>query len=371
MKNIIRVIVLISFVFACKQEKKQVNTQEISSVVKLNYAEGFGIENYKGYSKLSIFNTKAELTAEYIIVKKGNDLSLKTDLPIIKTPISKVIITSTTHVSYLEYLSEENSIIGFPTTKYISSPKTKKLVDIGQITDLGNSNKPNIELIVKLSPDLLIDYSGFNGSDDKYKRLNLPVVSSGAWLEKHPLARAEWVKFFALLYDKQKLGDSIYKEIESKYNNIKEISKTAENIPSVFSGSMFQGMWNVPAGGSYMAKFFEDASTDYVWKDSEGVGSLHLSFESVFTKAKDSDFWFSPGMFYSKEQLADKNKYYTNLKSYKQNNIYNYISREDSGSIMFFELASIRPDLVLADIVKITHPDLLSEYENTFFTKLE
>jgi iron complex transport system substrate-binding protein len=135
---------------------------------------------------------------------------------------------------------------------------------------------------------------------------------------------------------------------------------------------MSKDIWNLPAGDSFVAQFLKDANIDYLWKNSEGKGSLSLSFESVFDKGKDADFWIAPGYFSSKEQLLKSNQLYTKFKSFKENNVYSpAIKKGKTGGVIYYELASTRPDLVLKDIIKITNPELLPDYEFVFFEKMQ
>ena len=180
-------------------------------------------------------------------------------------------------------------------------------------------------------------------------------------------------KFFGILFDKEQQADSIFKVIESNYLNAKQIAFKSTKKPTVLSGAiMSKDIWNLPAGESFVATFLKDANVDYLWKDSKGKGSLSLSFESVFDKGKNADFWIAPGYFTSKEQLLKSNKLYAEFSAFKNDKIYTpTVKTGKTGGVIYYELAPTRPDLVLKDIIKITNPDLLPNYELTFFEKMK
>mgnify|MGYP000250575976 FL=1 len=135
---------------------------------------------------------------------------------------------------------------------------------------------------------------------------------------------------------------------------------------------MSKDIWNLPAGDSFVAQFLKDANLNYLWKDSEGKGSLSLSFESVFDKGANADFWIAPGYFSSKEQLLNSNELYSQFMAFKTDQIYTPSTKKGkTGGIIYYELAPTRPDLVLKDIIKITNPDLLPNYQLTFFEKMK
>jgi iron complex transport system substrate-binding protein len=134
---------------------------------------------------------------------------------------------------------------------------------------------------------------------------------------------------------------------------------------------MSRDIWNLPAGDSFVAQFLKDANLEYLWKDSKGKGSLSLSFESVFEKGKNANFWIAPGYFSSKDELLESNQIYAEFDAFKNDKIYTpTLKKGKTGGVIYYELAPTRPDLVLKDLIKITQPDLLPNYTLTFFEKM-
>ena len=181
------------------------------------------------------------------------------------------------------------------------------------------------------------------------------------------------LSFQVFLFDKEKQADSIFKEIENNYLDAKNIALKATRKQTVLSGAiMSKDIWNLPAGESFVAQFLKDANLNYLWKDSKGKGSLSLSFESIFDTGRNADFWIAPGYFSSKEQLLKSNKIYAEFEAFKNDRIYTPSAKKGkTGGVIYYELAPTRPDLVLKDIIKITQPQLLPNYQLTFFEKME
>jgi iron complex transport system substrate-binding protein len=205
------------------------------------------------------------------------------------------------------------------------------------------------------------------------QKAGISVIYNGDWLEETPLGRAEWIKFFGVLYKKEKQADSIFNTIETNYLEAKKIALKATTKPTILSGAiMSKDIWNLPAGESFVAQFLKDANLNYLWKNSKGKGSLSLSFESVFDTGKNADFWIAPGYFSSKEQLLQSNQIYAEFTAFKNDSIYTPSTKKGkTGGVIYYELAPTRPDLVLKDIIKITNPNLLPNYELTFFEKMQ
>ena len=372
--NFILVLFFLTLTISCKKEIVNVhkNSQSESSI---KYAKGFDIIDNHGIKKLIIKSAyqKSKEVSEYIIKNKsGNSSSIENT---IYTPIQKIVVTSTTHIPMVELLNEETSIIGFPYAKYVSSEKTRKLIDDGKIKEIGKETSLNTEILLDLQPELVVGYSV--SSADKslttVKRAGINVIYNGDWLEETPLGRAEWIKFFGILFNKEKQADSIFKVIESNYLEAKKIALKSTNKPTILSGAiMSKDIWNLPAGESFVAQFIKDANLNYLWQDTKGKGSLSLSFESIFDKSQNADYWISPGYFSTKEQLLQSNKIYAEFDAFKNDKIYtSTIKKGKTGGIIYFELAPTRPDLVLKDFIKITNPDLLPNYKMTFFEKMK
>ena len=369
-------ILLISISISCKKKLIKID-QEIRTKSTIKYAKGFDIINKNGTKKLIIKSAyqNSDEIFEYIIKKKKTTTAIDDKYEVIEVPIQKIVVTSTTHIPMVELLNEETSIVGFPYSKYISSEKTRVLIDAGKITEIGKENSFNTEILLDLQPELVVGYSV--SSADKslsiIKKAGINVIYNGDWLEETPLGRAEWIKFFGILFDKEKQADSIFKAIETNYLEAKDIALKSTKKLTILSGAiMSKDIWNLPAGESFVAQFLKDANLKYLWKDSKGKGSLSLSFESVFDKGKNADFWIAPGYFSSKEQLLQSNQLYKKFKSFKEDKIYTPSTKKGkTGGVIYYELASTRPDLVLKDIIKITNPDLLLNHEFVFFEKMQ
>ena len=371
----ILLVTFLSIIVSCQKNNKEIdNNYSLKS--KIKYAKGFDIINENGSKKLIIKTAyqNSNNVFKYIIRNKQNKKTITTNGTVISTPIRKIVVTSTTHIPMVELLNEETSIVGFPYSKYISSKKTRKLIEENKIIEIGKESSLNTEILLNLQPELVVGYSV--SSADKslttIKKAGINVIYNGDWLEETPLGRAEWIKFFGVLFDKEKEADSIFNSIEKNYLNAKKIALSAKSKPTVLSGAiMSKDIWNLPAGESYVAQFLRDANLNYLWQDTKGKGSLSLSFESVFDKGQSANYWIAPGYFTSKDQLLKSNKLYAKFNAYQQGKIFTpTIKKGKTGGVIYYELAGTRPDLVLKDLIKICNPELLPDYKLAFFEEM-
>ena len=374
--NLIPVLLFLLISISCKKEVVKVD-EKVQPESTIKYAKGFDIINDNGIKKLiikSAYQGSKEVNTYTIWKKRKNGVLNDILEHEILVPIEKIVVTSTTHIPMLELLNEETAIVGFPYSKFVSSAKTRALIDAGKITEVGKETSLNTEILLDLQPELVVGYSV--SSADKslttIQKAGIPVMYNGDWLEETPLGRAEWIKFFGVLFDKEKQADSIFKVIENNYLEAKKIALKSNKKPTILSGAiMSKDIWNLPGGESFVATFFKDANFNYLWKDTKGKGSLSLSFESVFDKGQNANLWIAPAHYTTKEQLIKSNPLYVEFNAFKNDNIYTPISlKGKTGGIIYYELAPTRPDLVLKDLIKIVQPELLKEYEFTFYRKL-
>lgn len=360
----------------CKEGTKKEN-KIVTSKNEIQYAKGLEIYKYQGFSIIKVTNPwpQAKENFTYILQEKNGIIpdSLK-QFTTIQIPIKSIVVTSTTHIPALELLGVENTLIGFPNTDYVSSEKTRKLIDARKVREVGSNESLNTEVLIDMKPDVIVSF-GLNNSNptlDNLRKSGLKVILNGDWTEHTPLGKAEWIKFFGTLYGLDSKANFVFSEIEKEYNTSLVLAKKISAKPTVLCGSMYQNQWNVPQGESWASLFLKDAQSDYIWATTKGTGSLPLPFEVILEKAQNADFWIAPGDFSSLKQMSDSNPHYKEFASFKNKKVYSYaLNKGAKGGILYFELSPSHPDWVLKDLIKILHPELLPKHQLFFFKKLE
>lgn len=378
MNYISRLFVLllsVAFLSGCRQS---VATEKVSDTTNtVVYAKGLSISNFPDFSIVTVSNPwpAADRQYRYVLSRKNVVLpdSLKDDMHI-TVPVSRLVVTSTTHIPSLEMLDASEALVGFPETRLISSPKIRQRIDSGKVRELGTNAQLNIEQVLDLNPEVIIGYGLDNNNPilENLSRSGLKVMLNGDWNEQSALGKAEWIKLFGALLDKQEKADSIFNQLVSDYQKTAALAKTARTRPSVMTGSLFEGKWYVPSGNSWGAKFITEAGGEYLWSDDAGTGGLSLSFEAVADRASEADFWIGPGNYGSLSEMTDDVPGYSVFESYRKKNVFSYsLKKGATGGLLYFELAPNRPDLVLKDLVSILHPELLPQHQPVFFERLK
>ena len=368
---------LLAFVFGCKKNNLEVSTEITSAKNEIGYAKGFSIHKYNGYSVVKVVNPWPNATKNYTYILKEATGKIPDSLQqftTISVPIKNIVVTSTTHIPSLEMLEVENSLIGFPNLDFISSDRVRTLIEQGKVKELGQNQDLNTEIIIDLNPDVLIGYGidNKNPTLDNLEKSGIKIMLNGDWNEQTPLGKAEWIKFFGALYGKEKMADSIFTNIEKEYKNTIALAKKATNKPSVLAGDIFEGTWYLPKGSSWGSQLIKEAGGHYLWEETQGTGSLGLSFEVVFEKAKDADFWITSGQFSTLKDMQKGNPHYSQFSAFKNKKVYSFSNKKGkTGGNLYYELAPNRPDLVLKDMVWVFHPELLPNYKPYFFEQIQ
>lgn len=362
---------------SCKNEEtKPVSSNSIGEVVPVEYAKGFEIKQFEGYKLLTVKNPwpKADKNFTYLLAEKEAKIPSEVHYDSkITIPVKRIVVTSTTHIPALEILNEVETLVGFPGLDYISSEKTRARISKEFIKELGQNEAINTEILISLEPDLVIGFAidANNKTFNTIQKSGIPVLYNGDWTEESPLGKAEWIKFFGAFYNKDAQASEEFNKIKNSYLKSKELAKNAISKPTVLSGSMYKDQWYVPYGNSWQAQFIKDANANYIYGDTKGSGSIALSFESVLDKSKDAAYWVAPGQFQSFQQLKETSPHYAQFKAVQDKKVFTYSnSLGETGGAIYYELAPTRPDLVLKDLISIFHPELLPEYQPTFFKVL-
>lgn len=369
-------IVLLLLFARCGKEEKNTTTEASVKANSVTHASGFKLFENDGFTLIEVNNPwpGAKSTFRYLAVEKSGKIpDSLASLPQISVPVKSIIVSSTTHIPSLEMLEESDKLVAFPHCEWISSEVIRKRVESGKVAEIGNNQALNMEKILDIDPGVFIGYGidNNNAQLDNLRKAGIPVVLNGDWNETSALGKAEWIKLFGVLFGKKEKAEGIFKEIVSDYESVSKAAKSAKTKPTVMAGAIYENKWILPEGNSWGAEMIALAGGNYLWADSKGTGSLSLSFESVLDKASEAEFWIGPGQYTSLKEMATDNQDYALFKSYKDKKVFSFSTKKGkTGGIRYYELAPNRPDLVLKDLVKILHPEVLPNHQLFFFEQL-
>lgn len=375
-KKTVWVILLISL-FGCKKEAQAPAIATTTVQNSIEYASSLSIKKYPNYQIVTVVDPWPNATKNFTYILKNKNTILPDSLKneaVINVPLASIVVTSTTIIPYLEMLGVEKKLIGFPHTDYISSSKTRALIDQGKVKNIGQNEQLNTEQLIELAPSLIVTF-GIDNNNPMFENLQksgLNLLIQADWMEQTPLGKAEWIKLYGVLFGKEKEAKILFDAIVKNYQQAVALAQKQTNKATVLYGSMYKDQWYVAKGNSWVAQFIKDAKGQYLWSNLEGSGSLGISFESALEKGKNADYWIASGSFKTLAELGNANPHYRQFDAFKTKNVYSFETKIGAtGGTIYYEQAPSRPDLVLKDYIKIFHPELLPHYNFTFAQKLK
>ena len=385
-KNIIFGALVVLLVVACQGGKTA--SGEGGDTLQMKYAELLTIvkHNDGAYTEAIIENPwkKGTTLHKYILVPKGKEgdetvARLKDDIrensalqmgkacDIVRTPLESNVVFTAPHCQLMYELACKNAITGVCDKDYINIPDIKERVKLSDgkastsdtdkvIIDCGSSMQPDIERIIALKPEgLFISPFENSGGYGKLDKLHIPIIETADYMETSPLGRAEWMKFYGLLFKSEERSDSLFSSIEKEYLALKaEAAKLPLGL-SILTERKMGSVWYVPGGKSTMGILLKDANAKYIFADDTHSGSLAYGPERILSKGTQIDVWafkYFGGKALSKSDLLAEYEGYKALKTFNQNSIY----QVDTSTQPYFELTSFHPEILLREFIILAHP---------------
>lgn len=347
---------------ACKGGQSS-SVQAEGDTLAFKYARLLTVVRYDGYTVATIKNpwSPGKALHRYVLVPKGSQKSspYRGDRGgLLRTPLSRSMVFTTVHCAMLQSLRREDCIAGVADLKYIKIPWVHQQVKEGRIVDVGEGMSPVIEKIIDTRPDaILLSPFENSGGYGKLEDIDIPIVECAEYMEESPLARAEWLRFYGLLFGCEHEADSLFAVVDSTYQALRQAVPQSGSQPTVMVDKVTGSVWYVAGGRSTIARMIGDAGGRYLWADDTHSGSVSLPFEAVLERAGEADIWllrYSADHDITYGELAAEHHGYPQFKAFRNQAAYG-CNVERS---LFYEESPFRPDWLLSDFIQILHPDI-------------
>ena len=341
------------------------------------HATGFRLLRGSGFTLAEVTRPwpGATDTLRYLLVPRGAVVPAGYGgVPVVRTPVRRVVALSTTHLAMLDKLGQSQAVVGVASADLVFTPAVRARLASGAALPVGEGDALALETVAALDPDLVLMSSlgGQSGTSAVLESAGIPVVLDGDWAEPTPLGRAEWLRFVAAFFEADARADALVDAIAQRYRALAQQAAAVPTRPDVFVGSAFQGVWHAPGGGSYMAALLADAGAQYLWAETNETGSLALDTEAVLARAQEAAVWLHPGIAPTLDALAAQDSRFRLFSAFQRGAVYNYSGRvSPGGGYDFFETGVVEPDVVLADLIRILHPDVLPAHELVYYRRVE
>ena len=375
MKHAIRIVLALVLAIlgctACQPGRQQSATAEPGDTICLRYARNLVMVQHDGYLEATMRNPwdSAQLLHRYII-RQAEDAA--STLPaeaagatLVCAPLRRAAVFTSVHCALLQELGCPDAIGGICELEYIHLPFVHEGVACGRIANLGNGMSPDLERVIQLQPDALLPTPFENsGGYGRLTRLGIPIVECADYMERSPLGRAEWVRFYGRLFGRAREADSLFESIERRYLELCRLAETASTRPRLICEVPKSGYWYLPGGESTMGQLYRDAGADYLFSDLRGAGSVAMSIERVLDRAMTADVWImkNNGVLTRRQIVAD-------CPTLRPIDAQMWFC--DIGSNNYYEETPFHPERLLEDIISLLHPELGLHPEKSYFRPME
>lgn len=352
-------------------KEEEVSTSVAERITPL-YAQGFKVTYTDNGCLLEIQDPQREESRifKYMLVDKGAEVEAPDGYVKLEVPVKSVICMTSLQLSSFIKLDELDKVVGVTSTRHLFNEEINRRLKEGLTHKIGIEGNFDNEVIMGVNPNVILISPFKRGGYDAIKDVGIPLIPHLGYKEMTPLGQAEWIKFVGLIIGETEKANRLFSEIESRYNELKKLTETVKDRPVVFSGELRGGNWYAVGGKSFLAQLFKDAGADYFLKDDEHSGGVTLDFETVYSQASKAKYWRIVNSYngtFSYDALKDEDARYVDFDAFKNKGVVYCNMRE----VPFYESMPTHPEVVLSDLIKIFHPQLLPEdYEPVFYRLL-
>lgn len=347
------------------------------AVYSPRYASGFEMLRTKeGASTLlrvhNPWQGAGEVATELLIRRNDEPIPAGYAGEVLEGAAERIVCLSSTYVAMLDALDEVERVVGVSGIDFVSNDYVQ--ANRSTIGDVGYDGHLNYELLVALDPDLVLLY-GVNSASEmeaKLRELKIPYAYIGEYLEQSPLGKAEWMIFIGELIGRRTEAEERFRPVPERYEALRSEAATVAHRPRVMLNTPYRDAWFMPSVENYAVRLITDAGGSYLFPENRSNRSEAIDLERAFLLCSEADFWLNLGSVDSRDELRRLYPRFATVRCVEQGALWNNTRRMNAaGGNDFWESGVVHPDWVLADLIRILHPELLPDHQFVYYKPLE
>lgn len=342
------------------------------------YAGGFAVKGAPGRQSTVIEVGRAWQTDDSVVtaqaprllvIRGDEEMPDGFDGQVLRGDARRIVAMSTTHVAMLDVLGAADRIVGLSGKDFVTAPSVRARLD--SIAEIGYEGNIDYERLVAADPDIVLLFSvnGASAMEPKLKELGIPYLYVGDYCEESPLGKAEWLMALAEVCGLRDKGRSVFDSIPLRYEAVRKRAESVATRPTAMFNAPYSDTWFMPYNSSYALRLVRDAGGQPVYRDNNSRRSQPVSMEQAYLLTDKADVWLISGTYRTVRELRDALPRFADTRPVVSGRVFNSTLRSTpGGGNDYWESGIVNPDLVLRDLMKIFHPELVSEpfvyYEN-------
>jgi iron complex transport system substrate-binding protein len=362
----------------CVRDFKQ-GTDYFPDKAVVTDARNFTIAYHNSYKVVTVKQpSPGGAPQTYVLVQCGTPTpKLQGELAgaeVVRVPIRSVFAESTTHLPAIVDLGEVNALRGVGSEQYVVSKPVRRLFSRPDFVEFAKSGDIDVEQVLGAKPDVLLTAGTDSPAYGRLRDNGVPVVAIAEYLEATPLGQAEWGKLISTLFNREARAQTSFATVATRYHQLEKVAAgvSVAQRPKVMTGFVNSGTYYDKGGKSLTARLIADAGGTSVWATNTETGPIMVDLEAELTQAGNADIWIDGSQFWT--SLADATKdepRYQAFRPFRLRQLWvpNRV-KNVNGGLDYFERGVARPDLVLADLIKVFHPELARDHQFVFYVRL-
>ena len=341
------------------------------------HATGFRIMGAEGKQSIIISVTNPWQSANNVetmlfIARAGEKAPAGFRGQVLQGDAKRIVCMSSSHIAMLDAIGSVECVVGVSGKSFITNPYI--VANCHSIADVGYDGNINFELLVAQRPDIVLLY-GVTGActmQSKLDELGIPYIYIGEYVEEDPLGKTEWLVALAEIVGCREQGIAYFSQVPQRYNHLMAIAAAATSPqPTVMLNTPYADSWFMPSTTSYLARLIADAGGDYIYKKNTSNHSQPIDLEEAALLTAEADIWLHVEGVSSLQDLHNQYPKFAKMSCVQRGEVYNCDQRRvTGGGNDYWESGVVQPDVVLRDLIKIFHPELISE-ELVYYRKIE
>jgi iron complex transport system substrate-binding protein len=349
--------------------------------LSFHYAKQLRV-TYHGNYKVVEFNPSVHTkeTFRYVLVQCGTPAPAGyTGARMVQIPVQRFTLNHVEYGATVVRLGVLDRLVGVPSLLAYSTPEIVEAGRRGEVHEVGSRSHSSLEPTVAVDPDVaFLFYSAYPNANlhPQLWQLGVEGVPLASHFEPHPLGRSEWIKLFALFFNRERKAEEMFAPAAIRYEGLARRARTAPARPEVLLGvPNGRDIWALAGGRNFMAQFVWDAGGHYFWRD-ELAGSLVMAdYERVLDESLGTAVWIGGNgvnRISTRQELIRNDPRLAFFAPMEHGDVFAGDRGIDKRRAMPYSDQSLdKPEVVLADFASALHPELLPGYQPVFLRKLK